>query len=108
MDNLNPSPAKYDNHFKWGGAALFMAVVALAGYTIYQASTNTQPETVTTTVTTPSATPSTADTAAKGSPAPAVVTNSTDLTTADKALDSSDIDSFNTDLNQNDTDLASF
>lgn len=108
MDHTNQPSAKYDNHIKWGGAAVFVVVVAIAGYVIYQTGTIAKPDSTASKVTTSTATSSSANTAAKGTAAPAQVTSSSDLTAADQSLDSSDVDSTTSDLTQNDSDLASF
>jgi hypothetical protein len=100
---------------KWIGILAFVAVMAYAGYAVYKAALETKAENTQQTtldtepVTEATATPNpTVEAAAKGSPAPAVVTSSTDLKAADISLDSSDIDSTTSDLSTLDTDLDAF
>jgi hypothetical protein len=95
-----------DHMIKWIGAALFAGIVVIGGYAIYQASHETHTPTALSSSPTPTA--NAQDVAAQGTPAPASVTTSADLSAADQALSSSDIDSTTADLLLNDTDLASF
>jgi hypothetical protein len=99
-----------DNMVKWGAASLFIIVVLGAGYLIYSQSQSLRKE-IDTSDQSIASTPSVisaADKAAQGSPAPVVVATPSDLKAAEDSLDSSDIDSLNNDLDQNDADLASF
>jgi len=110
---IQPSSDR-DHIFKWGGLVAFVAIIAAAGYVIYQAGQPavTPNQTASNTVvSTPAATAvssTAADQAAQGTPAPTKVVTATDLNAADAALDSSDTNSVTNELGQNDSDLASF
>ncbi len=108
-----PTP-RHNQVTKWIGAALFIAIIAFGALVIHQASKEGKNETADTvatkTIPTPQAsvTPQSTATNEPVSPAATKINESSDLTNADRSLDSMDIDGMNADLNQNDSDSASF
>lgn len=107
-----PSPTKRDSLIKWGAMTVFLLVLTLAGYTIYMAkhvlSTQVFTPSATVSVVKNTAKPAMADSVILGTPAPAQITSSADLTAVDQSLDSANIDSITSGLSQNDADIASF
>ena len=111
-DNVTPnvSPSNRDALAKWGALSIAALVVIGGGYGIYAASSAANGGAVSTVMSTPVPTvvPNASDLAAQGAVAPDTVSSPTDLATADMSLDSSDITSLSTELDQNDRDLATF
>jgi cytoskeletal protein RodZ len=107
MPTIQQNPAKHDHVFKWGGAAVFVAVILAAIALIVYVGKMDQEAVSDNPTTTTTESSSQTDTAV-GSTAPASIKSSVDLQAAESSLESADLESFSAELEANEADLATF